>query len=87
MILAHQRQDDGRNRLHRNLLNQEPMNELESLTCRRQEVRRRTIRALAALMARVIALMALAVLGFSGGSSHDSFHAAKQQLTHRCNAA
>jgi hypothetical protein len=42
---------------------------------------------LTALMAQVIALMALVELGFSGGSSHDSSHAAEQQLTRTCNAA
>jgi hypothetical protein len=60
---------------------------IEPLTCRLQEVRFVAIYALTALMPRVIALMALVELGFSGGSSHDSSHAAEQQLTHTCNAA
>lgn len=43
--------------------------------------------ALTALMPRVIALMALNELEFPGGSSHDSSHAAEQQLTRSCDAA
>jgi hypothetical protein len=38
-------------------------------------------------MAQIMALMALVELGLSGGSSHDSSHAAEQQLTQSCNAA
>lgn len=52
-----------------------------------QEARFVAICALTALMAQVIALMALVELGFSGGSSHDSSHAAEQQLTRTCDAA
>jgi hypothetical protein len=51
------------------------------VTCRLQEARFVTICALTALMAQVNALMALTELGLSGGSSHDSSHAAEQQLT------
>ena len=65
----------------------EPVSGFEPLTCRLQEVRFVAICALTALMPHVIALMALAELGFSGGSSHDSSHAAKQQLSRSCNAA
>jgi hypothetical protein len=65
----------------------EPVSGIEPLTCRLQEVRFVTICALTALMPRIIALMALVELGFSGGSSHDSSHAAELQLTRSCNAA
>ena len=65
----------------------EPVSGIEPLTCRLQEVRFVAICALTALIPHVIALMALAELGFSGGSSHDSSHAAKQQLSRSCNAA
>jgi len=68
-------------------LNWEPVSGFEPLTCRLQEVRFVAICALTALMPHVIALMALAELGFSGGSSHDSSYAAKQQLSRSCNAA
>ena len=60
------------------LLNWEPVSGFEPLACRLQEVRFVAICALTALIPHVIALMALAELGFSGGSSHDSSHAAKQ---------
>ena len=43
--------------------------------------------ALTAPMSPAIALMALTELGVSGGSSHDSSHAAEQPLTRACNAA
>jgi transcriptional regulator with XRE-family HTH domain len=61
----------------------EPVSGIEPLTNRLQEVRFVAICALTALMRRVIALMALAALGFSG----DSSHAAEQQLTRSRNAA
>jgi hypothetical protein len=60
---------------------------IEPLTCRLQEARFMAICALTALMAQVIALMALVELGLSGSSSHDSSHAAEQQLTRTHNAA
>ena len=63
------------------------MSGIEPLTCRLQEVRFVAICALTALMPRVIAPMALTELGFPGGSSHDSSHAAEQQLTRTYNAA
>ena len=68
------------------LLTWEPVSGIEPLTCRLQEVRFVAICALTALMPRVIALMALTELGFSGGSSHDSSHATEQQLTRSCDA-
>ena len=58
----------------------EPVSGFEPLACRLQEDRFVAICALTALMPHVIALMALTELGLSGGSSHDSSHAAKQQL-------
>jgi hypothetical protein len=60
---------------------------IEPLTCRLQEARFVVIYTLTAPMAQVIALMALNELGLSGGSSHDSSHAAEQQLTRTYNAA
>jgi hypothetical protein len=68
-------------------MNWEPVSGIEPLTCRLQEVRFVAICALTALMSRVVTLMALTELGFSGGSSHDSSHAAEQPLTRACNAA
>jgi hypothetical protein len=65
----------------------EPVSGFEPLTCRLQEARFVAMYTLTALMAQVIALMALVELGFSGGSSHDSSHAAEQQLTRTSNAA
>jgi hypothetical protein len=68
-------------------LDWELVNGFEPLACSLQEVRFVAICALTALMRRVIALMALAALGFSRDSSHDSSHAAEQQLTRSRNAA
>ena len=65
----------------------EPVSGIEPLTCRLQEARFVTICTLTALMAQVIALMALVELEFPGSSSHDSSHAAEQQLTRTCDAA
>jgi hypothetical protein len=47
----------------------------EPLTCRLQEVRPRAPSALAARMARVIALMTPAALGLSDATFHEPFHA------------
>jgi hypothetical protein len=68
-------------------VNWEPVSGFEPLACRLQEARFVTICTLAALMAQVIALMALVELEFPGSSSHDSSHAAEQQLTRTCDAA
>jgi hypothetical protein len=70
-----------------NPLNWKPVSGIEPLTCRLQEARFVTICTLTALMAQVIALMALVELEFPGSSSHDSSHAAEQQLTRTCDAA
>jgi hypothetical protein len=40
--------------------------------------------ALAALIARVIALMALAALGLSGDPFHDPFHASRPEVSSFC---
>jgi hypothetical protein len=53
----------------------EPVSGIEPLTCRLQEVRPPAPSALAALMARVIALMTPAALGLSGRTFHAPFHA------------
>jgi hypothetical protein len=42
------------------------------------------VHALAALIARVIALMALAALGLSGDPFHDPFHARSLRVTPSC---
>jgi hypothetical protein len=52
---------------------------IEPLTCRLQEVRPRAPWALAAPMAHVIALTALAALGLSRASFHETFHADGRQ--------
>ena len=65
----------------------EPVSGIEPLTCRLQEARFVAICALTALIAQLIALMAPVELEFSGSSSHDSSHAAEQQLSRTCNAA
>jgi hypothetical protein len=65
----------------------EPVSGFEPLACRLQAARFVTICTLTALMAQVIALMALVELEFPGSSSHDSSHAAEQQLTRTCDAA
>jgi hypothetical protein len=62
-------------RIARRVLTWEPVSGFEPLTCRLQEVRPRALSALAARMARVIALEALATLGLSGASFHEPFHA------------
>jgi hypothetical protein len=51
----------------------------EPLTCRLQEVRPRAPSALAAAMARAIALTAHAALGLSDAPFHESFHADGRQ--------
>ncbi len=51
------------------------MSEFEPLACHLQEVRPRALSALTARMVGVIALKALATLGLSGASFHESFHA------------
>ena len=53
----------------------EPVSGFEPLTCRLQEVRPHAPRALAAPMARVIALTAPTALGLFGGTFHEPFHA------------
>lgn len=53
----------------------EPVSGIEPLTCRLQEARPRAPYALAATMARLIALIALAALGFSDATFHEPFHA------------
>ena len=53
----------------------EPVSGFEPLTCRLQEVRPRALCALAARMARVMALMAPAALGLSGAPVHEPVHA------------
>jgi hypothetical protein len=57
------------------LLTWEPVSRFEPPTCRLQEVRPPAPRALAARMARVIALTAPPALGLSGASFREPFHA------------
>lgn len=52
----------------------EPVSGIEPLTCRLQEVRPYATCTLAALMARVIALMALVGLELSGAPVHEPVH-------------
>ena len=51
----------------------------ESMTCRLQEVRPHALCALAAPMARIIALAALAALGLSCAPFHEPFHVGARQ--------
>jgi len=60
-------------------LNWEPVSGFEPLTCRLQEVRPHAPHALAAPMARAIALTALAALGLSRAPFHETFHAEGRQ--------
>jgi hypothetical protein len=53
----------------------------EPLACRLQEVRPHAPCALAAPMARVIALMALTALGLSGAPVHEPVHAGPQAIS------
>jgi hypothetical protein len=57
------------------LLTWEPVSGIEPLTCRLQEVRPQAPSALAAPMARVIALTTPTALGLSDGTFHEPFHA------------
>jgi hypothetical protein len=62
------------------MLNWEPVSGFEPLACRLQEVRPRAPCALAAQMARVIALTTLAALGLSDDSSHEPFLAQRPDV-------
>jgi hypothetical protein len=53
----------------------EPVSGIEPLTCRLQEARPPALCALAAQMARVIALTAPTALRLSGTTFHETFHA------------
>ena len=53
----------------------EPPIGIEPMTYALREARRRAAHALAALIARIIALMALAALGLSGDRVHEPVHA------------
>jgi hypothetical protein len=53
----------------------EPVSGIEPLTCRLQEARSRAAHALAAPIARIMALTALAALGLSEDPFHEPFHA------------
>ena len=65
----------------------EPVSGFEPLTCRLQEVRPHAPSVLTAQIARIIALMALAVLGLSGESFHEPFHASNSNALPLCYCA
>jgi hypothetical protein len=65
----------------------EPVSGIEPLTCRLQEVRPHAPSALPALMARVIALMALAGLELSGAPVHEPVHERPPGDIHSRNSA
>jgi len=65
----------------------EPVSGFEPLACRLQVVRPHAPNALAARMARVIALTAPAALGLFDASFHEAFHADGEKQAHGCNRA
>ena len=65
----------------------EPVSGIEPLTCRLQEVRPQAPCALAAQMARIIALTAVTTLGLSGAPVHEPVHARGSDVPPSCYSA